>query len=444
MGKYAVLVILVHLLILNVLPFTTWPEMLLYPWLTAHGFIQYQEIIHPYPFGLIAALTALGNIVGFTSFMVKFATYFVVVVSDLLVYRTAFVFGTARNALWALILYILWQISFEGNGLWFDLALTPLAILGFYGLVQWLRTQRARWLVFTSATLLASILVKQTGVWFVFAALVTLIFYKHYRAAFLLLLLVLLGLLLYGLSGYLTWGMQFLYWTVWFPVVDQKQTAGFVLLPSLRQIVLVGLLLLPALLCLLIRGQRRRMLFLLWIAAGALSLLPRWGMFHLQPSLPFLALFAVSAFTRIPKILFLSMLIPAAYVVFMIVVFAGSGDRFVTRAVTTTAVMLQQEVGDADLFILGAPQLIYVLSGYVPPRPWADLFPWYYQVREGELETRVLNSLETNPPRFVLRVPISGDRPEYRYRPERIEHWVDENYREYKETPSGTLWGKQI
>lgn len=443
MGKYAVLAIFAHLLILSILPFTTWPEMLLYPWLTAQGFIQYQEIIHPYSFGLIAVLTALGNIVGFTPLMVKLATYTIVVLCDLLVYRAALLFGTSRSALATLLLYILWQISFEGNGLWFDLALIPIAVLGFYGLVQWLRKQRARWLVLTSATLLASILVKQTGVWFVFVAAVTLVFYKHYRAAGRLLLLVLLGLLLFSLAGYLIWGAEFLYWTIWFPVVDQKQTAGFVLLPSLHEIALVGLLLLPVSIALLVGERGKRRIFLLWIVAGSLSAFPRWALFHLQPALPFLALFVGLGLTRTPKYMFLSMVFPAVYIVFMIQGSAGSGDRFVTKEVLTTTEILKREVGNADLFILGAPQLLYVLSFYTPPRPWADLFPWYYQVREGRLETQALRSLETNPPGFVLRAPITEDRLEYRFRPQKIEQWVDKNYQDYKETPSGILWKKR-
>ncbi len=443
MGKYVFLLVLAHLLVLSLLPFTTWPEMLLYPWLTAKGFVQYKEIIHPYSFALIATLAGLGKIVGFSPLMVKLATYFIVVLSDFLLYRLALLFGAPAKAIAVLLLYILLQISFEGNALWFDLALTPFAILALHGTVQWVRNQKLRWVALASAALLGSLFVKQTGVWFVFAAAGVLVLHKQYRTAGFILFLLTLGFVLFSIGGYAIWGGEFLYWTLWFPLIDQKQTAGFVLLPSIREIVLAAMLLLPALFFALLKESRTRLLFLLWCVAGALSAVPRWGMFHLQPALPFVALVSIPAFTRVPRFLFLSMLIPALYVVYVVFGSARAGDRFVTKEVMTAAQMLQHEVKDTGLFILGAPQLLYVLSGHIPPRPWADLFPWYYQVRGGELETRVLYSLQSNPPAFVLRAPVTGDRPEYRYRPQQIERWVDENYREYKKTPSGTLWKKR-
>src|SRR3990167_7265436 len=126
------ILVLIHLFLLINLRFEAWPEIIIYPWLMDHGFKLYQDIINPYLPGLTWFLYSFFRLVGFSLFNWQLLTWGIILLTDGLIYFIASRRYGTHGALIALGFFIIFQPLLDGNGLWFDLATTPLLLLAFY------------------------------------------------------------------------------------------------------------------------------------------------------------------------------------------------------------------------------------------------------------------------------------------------------------------------
>ena len=303
---FLLFLLLLHLLLLIGLQFTAWPEMTLWPYLVIKGLLPYKDIAIAHNPLLIFILAGYYKIFGLSLVNLKLFAWGLILITDCLIWFISL--KLTKSYLFSflsLIFYILWQPYFEGNGLWFDLALTPLALLIFYLLWR----QKFFW---AGLVLGISILVKQTAVWFLVPVIweiwvVSPPSLKLWRVKEMgknICLLAfgvvtpLIGLIVYLLfTGTLG---DFYFWTIKFGIFYLPHASGQVELPTLKQLISLSIPFASILFILIafilrvikIKNQNNRLILILliWSITASLGVLPRWSNFHFQPALPFLAI----------------------------------------------------------------------------------------------------------------------------------------------------------
>ena len=117
--------------------------------------------------------------------------------------------------------------------------------------------------------------------------------------------------------------------------------------------------------------------------------LPRFGLFHFQPAVAFLALEIGSLYKY-----YKSYKDNRIYIlVSLMVIYLGFSwlriiqtqwhkqDRFLEPAVYQTAAKLVLETDqNQPVLLVNGPELVYVLSGRLPPKPWLTQFPWFLEL----------------------------------------------------------------
>jgi 4-amino-4-deoxy-L-arabinose transferase-like glycosyltransferase len=148
------------------LKFTAWPEMMLWPYLILHGWKPYTDIAIAHTPNLIYLLAGFYKIFGVGEIQLKIFTWSLVFATCLIFYFVCKNLYGRKIATLSLIIYLFLYVFYEGNGLWFDLALTPLAILIYYFLHK-------RKLFIAGIIWGLAFFTKQTAFWFLPVILVT-------------------------------------------------------------------------------------------------------------------------------------------------------------------------------------------------------------------------------------------------------------------------------
>ncbi len=467
MRKIILPLLLIHLLVLTFLGFTAWPEMTLWPYLVLKGWLPYRDIAVAHNPLLIFGLAGFYKIFGLSLLSLKIFSWLVILLTDVLVYVTAN--KLTKNygmALLSLAFYILWQPFFEGNGLWFDLALAPIALLIFYSL--WVKK------FFWSGIFLGlAILIKQTAVWFIVPLigqiwLMGLINKKNLTKLVMGGVLPLLGLVAYlFFTGTLA---DFYFWAVKFGIFYLPKAPGQVLLPTIKQILALAVpfgLLLPAI---FLQKERKLILVLLvWFLFASLGVYPRWSLFHFQPALPFLVIISGlvlwQSYAGSPKIFeerkgiffvphknFLGDLSVALQLIFLAIIMIGTvyfqarfyrlnwgqGDRFFEKETLFMAQWLKENTRPGQkIFIFNSWDNLYALSDTLPAtRPWVPILPWYLEY--PGIQEKMVADLEKNKPKLIVFEPYKATGLGS-YTPLQIEKSMKENYT-LETTVAGRFW----
>ncbi len=485
--------LLIHLLVLTFLGFTAWPEMTLWPYLVLKGWLPYRDIAMAHNPLLIFDLAIFYKLFGVSLLGLKLYTWTIILLTDILIYVVANKLTKNRSfALCALIFYLLWQPFFEGNGLWFDLALAPLALLIFYFL--WKKE------FFWSGIFLGiAILVKQTAVWFIAPVIVqlTLSMWGAHKwrlfvgdlsmlalGSIIPLVFLLLHLLLTNTLS------DFYFWAVKFGIFYLPKAPGQVLLPTIKQILALTVpfaLILPAL---FFKKERKLILILLvWFLFASLGVYPRWSLFHFQPALPFLAIISglvlveaagyeffhptlsvgnlfSSALARSPgqgkkggKNVGLSKIVtrrPLVIFIFVLLVISGTiyfqfrfyklnfraGDRFFEKETLGMAYWLKQNTKPNEkIFIFNSWDNLYAMSNTLPAtRPWVPILPWYLEY--PGIQEKIVADLEKNKPELMVFEPykVAGLGS---YQPKQIDKFMKANYT-LKEIIGDRFWVMEL
>lgn len=437
--------ILTHLVLLIFLRFTAWPEMLLWPYLSLKGWLPYENIILPYTPGLFIFMDWAGRILGVSVISLKLLSWTLFIITDLVVFFVAKkIFKDNSIAILSLLFFVIWQPFFEGNGLWYDHVLAPLAILTFYFL---LRGKYELAGIFFGLALS----IKQTTFFLVPPLLLTFLVSSRlsiknifrFIAGFII-PLIFCFIYLY-LNNLLP---EFYKWAIQYGIFYLPKASGQILLPTLKQFLAVmvpygGMLVMILLFFLKKTDQENKtVLFSLfaWTTFGALGIYPRWEYFHFQPSLPFLALISGYVLNQIRQR-------PLNRLLLLLLIFLIAGtfrfqarfyglnwqkpDRFLNQEVIQLAGWIKENTSKREkIYLLNVWDHVYVLSGTLPATdPWVPPLPWYF--RYPGIEEKVVLDLQFVRPSLVIQEPYA-EKGLGSYKRLLIDEFVQKNYKQTK------------
>jgi hypothetical protein len=356
------------------------------------------------------------------------------------------------------LFFIVLSIPFSINGLWFDLIQTPIILIAFYYFYKFIvsKKQNGDDLFFSIFFLTIAFFIKQQVLWLLFWFLIVLIFkfgkkiskIFFARIPYLImpfLILLLIQLVLFWQKGLLA---DFLYWNYYFPFVQASKMPGYILLPTVHQLfILFALLLLFAPLFLKRNFQSNLIISTAFVLV--LFAYPRFDYFHLIPSLSILSLAAAQNFklffksNKSVQIIFIaSFLFLTVFTIRYITRNWTKEIRFFEKNIFQTASILEKITTPQDsVYIQNGPDQLLPLTQKIPPKPWADEFPWYLEL--NGIQDKIVNSLVEQNPRFIIFKPYeSGNKYQTgSYRPEKIASFIENNYQNFAQI-SDTLWLK--
>lgn len=432
MGKLDIklpILLLINLLLLVNLEFTAWPEMLLWPYLILKGWLPYRDIAIAHTPAFLLDLFIFGKIAGIGLLQLKIYTWALILLTAGILFWTARRLWNEKVAILALLFFILWQPFFEGNGLWFDLVLAPLAILIFYTLVK-------RQYLWSGILWALAFLTKQTAVWLLVPLLLSVrssrwiedkIIKKFAAGALAVFVLAVLLLLLLGILS------DFFFWAIQFGVGILPGALGQAKLPALRQAFVAGfpfLIFLP----LLLERKKEYLLLFAWAIFASAGIFPRFEFFHFQPAVPFLAIaggLVLSQFIRLKRWVpvFLGMYFVGTLI--LLGSFYGRNwqqpTRFFEPEVLDVSSFIQMNTKPGEkIYLLNTWDHIYVLSGTFPAtRPWIPTLSWYMEL--PGVQDEIVEDLKKEQPKLIVM-------EQYReeglgsYKPEKVDRFISDNY----------------
>lgn len=361
--------IAVHILILAQLRFEVWPEMLLMPYLMNHGFELYRDMIAPWTPGLMWILQGWFWLTELSVPSLKILTWLIIIFTDTLIYFIAVKRWGKIAGMFALLSFLLLQPIFDGNGLWFDLAVVPLLLLAFY---------------FNNPLFLApAFLIKQSVVW-----LFPLFWRQWKRLALGIIGSIGLSMVWFWLKG--DFG-EYLFWAYDFTFRLFPRMPGHLDLGAWKHwvLALAPFFLIGGMTRLRQNATSRQGEDPFWWAVLLIPFaLPRFGLFHFQPAVAFIALALGESVVGLrrgkPAMVFLALagVIYLAFVWQRMITFQWhKSDRFLEPvAYQTAAKMVFETDKNQQVLLVNGPELAYVLSDRLPPKPWLTQFPWFLEL----------------------------------------------------------------
>jgi 4-amino-4-deoxy-L-arabinose transferase-like glycosyltransferase len=430
-----VVFLLLHLFLLISLKFTAWPEMTLWPYLITKGWLPYKDIAIAHTPLLLVDLTILYKLFGVGLWQLKIYTWLLILLTDVSLFWVAREIWNRKTALLSLVFFIPFQLFYEGNGLWFDLALAPLALIVFY----LIKKKDYLWAGIFWAL---AFLTKQTAFWFLIP--IGLMFLQGISLQKLQKLIkiskkfalgtlgtFLIAILIIWMFGFLK---DFYYWTFEFGIGILPKAQGQINLPTLRQLAISFfpfsiLALLP-----FVQKRKESIQLSTWVIAGTLGAFPRWELFHFQPALPFLAIAGGLVLSQINKLKPIIKILLAGYVVLSIFLVSkfysrewGRETRFFESEVNKIAAYIEDNTEQNDeIYVLNAWDSVYAWSDTLPAvRPWVPHLPWYMRV--PGIQEDIVSGLDIVRPKLI----VQGEYSETglgSYRPELIDEFIKDNY----------------
>ena len=436
-----------HVLILSNLRFTAWPEMFSFPYLLNNGYLIYKDFHHAYQPLLTLALSVVYRIFGYELLTLKIFTWVLILISDILIFAVSVkLLGKRLVAALPLFIFVLLQPLFEGNMLWFDLATIPLLLSSIYFLFSWLDSKRNKHLFWFGFFLALCFLTKQQSV----------LFLPGYLIFFWLKKVKFKDSVYFGLGGLLPISLTFLlflslgifkdylFWTFYFPLYHLPKIPGYVIFPTSKQLLILGILLFPTVLPFLKKPRKTETVFLAvsMLAAVAASF-PRFSFFHLQPAVVIFSLLIGLAIIQSSKLwLFFPFLIFLLLFRQSLGAFSMPTRFYDEEAKRLAAIVSKQTTSGEKVYLLGPHSLIYVLAERLPPKPWIESYVWHFEI--PGMQEKLIEGFEKDPPKIILWIePKAGQWFDLAtYQPIKIANWIRENYiKEMKVEKDVWLWG---
>ncbi|OGM15571.1 hypothetical protein A2V56_03425 [Candidatus Woesebacteria bacterium RBG_19FT_COMBO_42_9] len=443
-------ILLFHLILLLTLKFTAWPEMTFWPYLILKGWFPYRDIAIAHTPLLLVDLTIFYKIFGLGLVQLKAYTWILILATDFLLFwvarrlwdKQSLALRAKKIALLAVLFYIPLQIFYGGNGLWFDLALAPLALAIYYNL------ERKNYL-WAGIWWGAAFFTKQTAFWFL-----PPIAFTFLRAALKVQPLkgvkkFVIGAGLIGVVSFILlsifgiWG-DFWLWAIKFGITRLPASSGQIHFPTLRQFIIATL---PYLALVLANLRLKKVRNLLpWAIFAAFGVFPRWELFHFQPALPFLAIGLGVVASNLSKLksveriaLAISLLLFAVVVSRQLVRDFGGGTRFFEPEVLKVADYVRENTEkDDEIYVANAWDSLYVLTDTIPgTRPHVPYIPWYLEI--PFIQDAMAVSLEISQPKLIVQ-------GEYResglgsYKPPHLNKFIMENYKLTDKIDGYEIW----
>ena len=429
-------IIAVHLFLLARLIFFPYPELFIYPYLTARGLIPYQQILDQHFPGLMFFPINLYTLGMTTPEAARLWQFGVVATTHVLLFLVAKKF--LKSGKWALLvnlLYLLWQPFFEGYVLWIDSFIPLLLLPSFYFLIRWQRDRKRRDIFWSGLFMGLALLFKQVvAPLAVLTSLLILIFSRKLKP-FLVFALAFSIPAVFLVAYILKLGIwqDFFYWTVTFNLTTFAQMGRKYprLLDLIKSLPVFG----SAFFALIWLFKKKRKNFI-WLGSFLIGSLffayARFDFIHLQPALPFALLALVLLIKDWPaRILKPAMvLFIAASFIFVTPFYKGMSKDTVlfysNKEKQLAAKLLSIVVPGHTIFALATTPHIYQMTNTLPPgRVFVFQFPWFMV----EAEEKVLEGLRDNPPKVIIAEPqaTTGGIKLVSYMPQ-IDNFVKRNY----------------
>lgn len=421
--------LLVHVILLINLKFTAWSEMQLWPYLILKGWLPYRDIAIVHNPALLADLTIFNSIFGLGIWQLKIYTWLTILSIDALLFWIVKKFWNIKAAFYALALFIPLQLYYEGNGLWFDLSLTFVALLVYFFVMK--KDYFKAGLFWALA-----FLVKQTAFWFLIPigiyALQGGVLKASLKSFFIGLFLVFVPTFtIMWVLGILP---DYLFWAYKFGLGVLPRASGQISFPDIKTAIsaLIPLLILSFL---AIDYERKRMGGLLaWVLVGFMGAFPRWELFHFQPAVPFLAIFAALIFSNLGKNGYSAKFFLALYLLVNTVIIGrfllgdwGREVRFLDAATLKVASYVRENTDKGDeIYVLNYWDNIYPLTDRLPAtKPWIPHLAWYMDM--PGVQQRLVDNLAKEPAGLIVfrqytEAGLSS------YKPSLIDDFIRNNY----------------
>ena len=409
--------------------------MTLWPYLIAKGWLPYKDIAIAHTPHLLISLSSVYRIFGVGIIQLKIYTWALIILTDLIVYFVAKKGWGKKTAILSLLAFVLWQLFFDGNGLWFDLILAPISLITFY----FLGKKHYFWTGMFWTFMLFN---KQTAIWFLIPIIFSVvkdILEQHSNKASIKIVRNLFGGVLVTLTiwicGLWIWGVlpSFYNWAINFGIFVLPKASGQVQLPALKNIFLSGfpfLVFIPFLLS----KEKYKWNLLLWTIAGCLGAYPRFEYFHFQPAVPYLAIttgiFLSSInWKNVPIRLF-----TIVYGLSCLSLFSGffmrnfkEGVRFYERDVQDVVSYVKSNTNPGDkIFVMNWWDNVYALSDRLPATdPWVPQLSWYMEALG--IQEKIVNDLIVSKPKLIILNSYS-ETGLSAYIPQKVYNYVTTNY----------------
>ena len=398
--------------------FFPYPELFIYSYLTDKGLLPYKQIIDQHFPGVMFLPINLYSL-GIDTLQEMRMIYFALIISSDLIFTKILkkIFNKNVYMLLGFLLYIFWQIYFEGHVFWIESFITPLILLAFGFLLNFFENRRIRNLYFAALSVGIALVFKQTvlplaGLVFLYLFFKRIHFKNLLLGGIIFIIPILLVTLYFSKIGVLR---DFFYWTVTFNLTifnemgkTRPDIIGFAKILPVFGVSVV------ALLYYLIRKKDNIVnltgIFLFGCLFFAYA---RFDHIHLQPALPFaliLLTMLIVAVSRIPYPVVFRVALSVAYCILSLYIFIPNFRFYNKPGVSPmfndaeTAVIVEKvkeysNKGDT-IFAFGTHPHIYYLTETMPPgNVFTFQFPWFMKVAEQTILTGIVNS----PPKVVIR-----------------------------------------
>ena len=414
------LLIFIHIFILLQLMFFPYPELFIYSYLTDKGLLPYKQIIDQHFPGVMFLPINLYSL-GIDTLQEMRLVYFALIISSDLIFTKILkkIFNKNVYMLLGFLLYIFWQIYFEGHVFWIESFITPLILLAFGFLLNFFENRRIRNLYFAALSVGIALVFKQTvlplaGLVFLYLFFKRIHFKNLLLGGIIFIIPILLVTLYFSKIGVLR---DFFYWTVTFNLTifnemgkTRPDIIGFAKILPVFGVSVV------ALLYYLIRKKDNIVnltgIFLFGCLFFAYA---RFDHIHLQPALPFsivILTFLISSFKKPASYLLLLTycFLLIAYCLFSLYIFIpnfrfynkpGVSPMFNDTQTSKIVEKVKEYSNKGDtIFAFGTHPHIYYLTETMPPgNVFTFQFPWFMKVAEQTILTGIVNS----PPKVVIR-----------------------------------------
>ncbi|MBL7036663.1 glycosyltransferase family 39 protein [Candidatus Microgenomates bacterium] len=432
----------VHVLILSSLQFTAWPEMLSFPYMINNGFTIYKDFHHVYQPLLTFILLGVYKIFGFNLLTLKFFTFTLIVLIDLMIFLNLKKL-TKKNllSLSVLALYVFLQPIFDGNMLWYDVAV----ILPILVSVYFLKSN-----LFMSGLFVAiSFLVKQQAVLIGLPMFIYLLVTKTKKKDVLSFIygcalpVLVLATMLQAAKLF----PDYLFWTFEFPLLHLPKIPGYAILPNSREIKIFAVVAATLLAGFALNYKKlnedpvkvKFYLLLSILFFLVLSAFPRFSLFHLQPAL---AVFVIllGVLMSFNRKFFIVLIIPIFFLWKNVLVSSNFEDRFYGAGEKQFASELKSRSIGEKVYLLGPNSVEYVMSGTIPPKPWIENYVWHFEI--PGVQEKMIDGWKIDPPIYIYwSKPKSGNWHDLAtYQPQKIVKYINTNYIKIDEIDNVEIW----
>ena len=399
--------------------------MLSWPYLMTKEWLPYRDIAIAHTSLLLVILAFIYKIIGVGVSQLQLLTWVLILSTDIFLWAISSKLWSKKNATLSLAIYVLLQIIYEGNGLWFDLALAPLLLFMYYFL------QQKKYLL-SGLLFGAALFTKQTSAWIAFPVAIDVLRRKPMNFSELekriaplatgAVVFIFVTTLVMYFTGILPY---FAHWGIEFGIFTLPKLSGQIDLPSMRELLKALLPFAPMLLIIKKLDQKISVL-IIWGAFATLGIYPRWELFHFQPALPFFSIACALLLEKYKVLRNYYFLVLSILLLLFVKSSFGLPVRFSDQTVSQVVEAVNNETNPTDeIYVLNYWDNIYALTDNLPAtKPLIPYIPWYLDYQQHGLFIKT--ELQKEFPKVIIKGQYSPGLGGYKI--EGLDEFIEKYY----------------